>query len=242
MNKEIVIRRAQIYSFLAGAFLYPYENWTEDRDLVANIVQGMGWLLTKPDIPPLTLPDLQAAHRHTFGIAGSLCYETEYGLPHEYRQSQEMADIAGFYRAFGFTLGNEKRERPDHLAVELEFIHILALKEAYALDNGILEHVEICQAAQAEFLQSHLGRWVGLFAQSVAHNLQAQNLPGSVYQTLSQFANAFVQTDAERLGVSLDQASLDSVPHTPFDPDFSCAGCAIAGLGEQGFVRADTIR
>ncbi|MBX3055313.1 MAG: molecular chaperone TorD family protein [Anaerolineae bacterium] len=242
MNKENAIRRAQVYGFLTEAFLYPRENWTEDIALLTEIVQT---LTDNNELPitdyrfPITdyrLPDLQAAHRHTFGIAGSLCYETEYGLPHEYRQSQEMADIAGFYRAFGFNLGGAKRERPDHIAVELEFMHILALKEAYALETGIPEHLEICQAAQARFLQDHVGRWIGLFAQSVAHNA-----PDSPYATLANFAAAFARADVARLGVRLDAPQLSDVQHTPFDPDFSCAECAVAGLGEQGFVRAEMI-
>lgn len=237
MNKENAIRRAQVYGFLAEAFLYPRDNWTEDIGLVTDIVRALGWIDVRLTLPAASFTELQAAFRHTFGIAGSLCYETEYGLPHEYRQSQEMADIAGFYRAFGFNLGGQKRERPDHVAVELEFVHALALKEAYALETGIPEQLEICQAAQGKFLQDHLGRWIGLFAQSVAHNA-----PDSLYAALAQFTADFVQADAERLGISLAQPQLSDVQHTPFDPDFSCADCAVAGMGEQGFIRADTIR
>lgn len=245
MSKENAIRRAQVYGFLAAAFLYPRENWTEDAALAAGIAAATGLPITHFGLQNAAnslrsmltaLPELQAAHRHTFGAAGSLCYETEYGLPHEYRQSQEMADIAGFYRAFGFNLGGAVRERPDHVAVELEFMHALALKEAYALETAVPEHVEICAAAAGKFLQDHLGRWIGLFAQSVAHNA-----PDALYAPLAAFAAAFVQADAERLGVSLDQPALSDVQHTPFDPDFSCADCAVAGLGEQGFIRADTI-
>lgn len=246
MSTENVIRRAQLYGFLAIAFLYPQDNWTEDVGLVADIVAATGLPSTHfglqhivHDLRPLsmTLPALQAAYRHTFGAAGSLAYETEYGLPHEYRQSQEMADIAGFYRAFGFTLGGPVRERPDHIAVELEFMHILALKEAYALDTSLPEQEEICVTAQTKFLQDHLGRWINLFAQSVA-----LNTADSVYKTLAQWTADFVQADAARLGVALSPRPLSDVQHTPFDPDFSCATCAVAGMGEQGFVQADMIQ
>ncbi|MAT99574.1 MAG: hypothetical protein CL608_20720 [Anaerolineaceae bacterium] len=236
MSKENAIRRAQVYGFLAEAFLYPRENWTEDISLVAEIVRSLGWIQVTLEMTPTTSAELQAAHRRTFGTAGSMGYETEYGLPHEYRQSQEMADIAGFYRAFGFNLGGAVRERPDHVAVELEFMHVLALKEAYAFEQDISERVEICVDAQGKFLHDHLGRWVNLLAQSVAHSA-----PGSLYMPLAQFAADFVQADAERLGVTLDQPELADVQHTPFDPDFSCADCSVAGLGEQGFIRADTI-
>jgi putative dimethyl sulfoxide reductase chaperone len=243
MRVENAISRAQIYGFLVDAFLYPGEDWTEDVPLVTGIVQALGWITVRLDLPVVgDLSALQAAHRHTFGMAGSLCYETEYGLPHEYRQSQEMADIAGFYRAFGFNIGGGVRERPDHIAVELEFMHTLALKEAYALEKGTPEQVEICQAAQAKFLEDHLGRWIELYAQAVAHNSVGHNAPDTLFTPLAQFTADFIQTDADRLGVSLPAPKLEQLQHTPYDPDFSCATCEVAGMGEQGFVRADSIR
>lgn len=237
MRTENIIRRAQVYRFLAEAHLFPHENWTEDSDLVVDIVRSLGWKGITLEIPHLSLAELQSAYLLTFGATGSLCYETEYGLPHEYRQSQEMADIAGFYLAFGFKLNGRVRERSDHVAVELEFMHALALKEAYALETNLPELLDICVDAQRKFLQDHLGRWVGLFAESVAHNS-----PGSLYVGLAQFTAAFVQADAEKLGVKLDQLELADIQHTPFDPDFSCATCEVAGLGEQGFIRLSEMK
>ncbi len=233
MELEQNISRALIYGFLANIFTYPQENWTEDVPLllekVATLMECSDWLA----IPPVSLAQLQAAHRHTFGLVGSLCYETEYGLPHEYQQSQQMADVAGFYRAFGFALGDAVRERPDHVAVELEFMHVLALKEAYAWQTGQTDYVEICVDAQQKFLQDHLGRWFGLFTQGVAHNA-----PDSVYVPAAQLAAVFVQADAERLGVPLSRPRLSDVQHTPYDPDFSCATCTLPG---QAIVPLNTL-
>lgn len=242
MSKENAIRRAQLYGFLAEALLYPRQNWAEDENwteemvLVSAIIDQLDFVQEELDISRITLSELQAIHRHTFGAAGSLCYETEYGLPHEYRQSQEMADIAGFYQAFGFKTGGDVPERPDHVAVELEFMHVMALKEAYALESGSTEHVEICVEAQAQFLKDHLGRWIDLFAQSVAHNA-----PDSLFVAVARFASRFIQADAGRLGVDLEQPDLADVEHTPFDPDFSCATCEVPAQ-IQGFVRSDSIR
>jgi putative dimethyl sulfoxide reductase chaperone len=157
-------------------------------------------------------------------------------LPHEYRQSQEMADIAGFYHAFGFQIGGLKRERPDHLAVEFEFMYALALKEAYARANDLPDFLEVVMAAQGKFLQDHLGKWVGLFSQVLAQGLRAQSLrerardwqQGSPYQALSLLASDFVAADSSRLGVSPGSQSLDELKPTPYDIDYSCSGCAVA--------------
>ncbi len=228
-HADTAIRRAQVYAFLAGAVLYPLENWCEDVAHLPAILAELGLQVPAPAIPTSDLAALQAAHRRSFGLAGSLCYETEYGLPHEFRQSQELADISGFYRAFGFRLGGARRERPDHLAVELEFMYALALKQAYALHGGAAAQAQICVDAQMRFLQDHLGRWLELFERSLITN-------GGVepYLSLVHFLTAFVLADAAALGVKWQGETAriaTNIPlqHTPFDPDFSCAGCALAG-------------
>ncbi|MBI3159843.1 MAG: molecular chaperone TorD family protein [Chloroflexi bacterium] len=218
MDNAQALQRAQIYRFLSEAFLYPREDWTMDIPLVNEIASRLNWPEARLDIPPLALEDLQAAHRFAFGAAGSLCYETEYGLPHEYRQSQELADLGGFYRAFGFQMGGSTRERPDHLAVELEFMSVLALKEALACENGSDDHAEICVDAARKFVQDHLGRWFELFRQSLA--LTAGDSP---FARLAEYATAFLKADAARLGAVWQQPDRSAVAATPFDADFSCA-------------------
>jgi DMSO reductase family type II enzyme chaperone len=217
--------RAQLYAFLSVVYLYPHENWSEDAAYIPAVAAMLDFSPVFPEIDATSLGALQAAYRHGFGAAGSLCYETEYGLPHEFRQAQELADISGFYRAFGFTMGGPVRERPDHLAAEVEFMHLLALKEAHARLNGLTNNVSLCVEAQAKFLGEHLGTWVDLFAQSLA--LNSGNGP---YLPLARFTADFVQADAARLGVRLTPRSRKAVKHTPFDPDFSCAACPIVDL------------
>jgi len=222
MNIDTAIPRAQVYRFLADVFLYPTENWLDDLPLLADILRDLNFEIWNLEFGFLELPALQAEHRRAFGLTGSLCYETEVGLPHEFRQSQEMADIAGFYRAFGFNIGGKVRERPDHLSVELEFMHILALKEAYAAQNGVAEHVEICVEAQRKFLQEHLGQWIGLFAESLK-----QSTTDGPYVALARFASTFVLADAGRLGVTVEQRPLAGVKLTPLAPEISCEACPV---------------
>jgi putative dimethyl sulfoxide reductase chaperone len=235
VEAEQAITRAQLYAFLAPIYLYPRDNWSEDIPLAREIAARLSFAPAFPSVEPVELDLLQSEYRKAFGAAGSLAYETEYGLPHEYRQAQELADLNGFYHAFGFALGGEQaqaqlstgtvRERPDHIAVELEFMHLLALKEAHAAATGTVEHRELCAEAQAKFLGEHLGIWVELFAQSLALNTQSR-----VYLALANFTTAFVYADAGRLGVSVTPRNRQDMQHTPFDPDFSCTACPVAEL------------
>ncbi|MFZ5808463.1 MAG: TorD/DmsD family molecular chaperone [Chloroflexota bacterium] len=238
MSTKNALLRAQIYRFLADAFLYPADNWIEDIPLLHPI-------LCKLNLPELAssleavmiapAPDLQALqylHRQTFGLSGSLCYETEYGLPHEFRQSQELADIAGFYRAFGFNLGGQVRERADFIATELEFMAALCLKEAWAIQQDQTDLTEITVEAQKSFLQDHLGQWIEGFTASL--NRLAQLQPPQAenpYLPLSNFTFLFVRADMRALDVSVTSPPLNQLTHTPLAGDLSCSTCPLDTQG-----------
>lgn len=230
---ETPFRRAQVYSFLSHTFLYPEENWLEELPLLAGIWEDLR-IPTAREFRAgawnISLEQLRAEHRLAFGLTGSLCYETESGLPHEYRQSQEMADIAGFYRAFGFQVGGLVRERPDHLSVELEFLYVLCLKEAYAREKGTAEQVEVCQEARAKFLQDHLGQWIGLFAQSLERSTAERSASpeeDSPYLFLARLTEAFIRADADGLGVVIKPRQLAGLQLTPLPADLSCGDCPV---------------
>lgn len=226
MDTNITMRRAQVYRLLCDAFLYPADDWTGDLDSLTEILHELdvrGEDLSKIGI--WELPDLRTEYTRALGVTGALCYETEYGLPHEFRQSQELADLAGFYRAFGFGLGGQVRERPDHVAVELEFMCALALKKAYAASQGLTEEAEICADAERNFLRDHLGRWIGLLAERLA-----QMAPSSPYRRVADFTVGFILADAKRLGVTIEPQLLTQVFPTPSGPDLSCQDCPAAGF------------
>ena len=120
-------------------------------------------------------------------------YETDYLTQEAIAQAQQLSDIAGFYRAFGTEI--EAKERVDHLALELEFLHLLAFKEAKALEEDQPDHLEITRKAQAKFLQEHLGRWVGLFARQLR---QHTNL--AWYRVVGELLEALVARELKAFG------------------------------------------
>jgi len=235
---EDALVRAEAYRLLADALIYPDEAFTARLadGYTAELMECLSALDESADtawlepfehfaraIDGVSLADLQRTHRFAFGVAASAPpYETEYGQPHAFRQSQELADIVGFYRAFGFDVGGGVRERPDYLGVELEFMYLLACKQAYAVAEGLTEAAEVCHDAQRKFLRDHLARWIGVYAR----RLNDQTRGSEVYAALADLAAAFVGEDARRLG--LDRASTtpgDARP-TPPGPSLSCMDCA----------------
>ena len=112
-------------------------------------------------------------------------------------QPHRLADIAAFYRAFGLEAADDADERHDHICLELEFMCVLAAKEAYALEHQLeRELLLLCRDAQKRFLREHLGRWTPAFARRLAR-MADDNPLGAV----ANFTRIFIEAECERFGL-----------------------------------------
>lgn len=152
-------------------------------------------------------------------------YETLYGVTQvDFQQPQILADIAGFYRAFGFRLSPKAAERVDHVAVELEFLHLMAAKEAYALSRGEEEHVRTVREGEAAFLGDHLGRWGGTFGVRLG-----RRAPEGIYGLWGALLADVLEADARHLGLgSLDPMEVAEAAVEPPGP-MECLGAPQGG-------------
>lgn len=82
-------------------------------------------------------------------------------------QPFDIADLNGFYAAFGFALTEKAPSPPDYLGTEAEFLSLLHLKRAIALGRREHERALIVGRAMARFLTEHLGRWTDAFGASL---------------------------------------------------------------------------
>ncbi len=71
-------------------------------------------------------------------------------------------DLVRFYNYFNYKLEEKFAWAPDHLSVELEFMHFLCFREASAETDAVSY-----QLAQIDFSERHLLRWVPALAKSV---------------------------------------------------------------------------
>ncbi len=148
---------------------------------------------------------LAAAYERLFGhtVRGPVPpYETEYGEEALFQKPHDISDIAGFLRAFGLALGTHTRERPDHVAYELEFLAFLARKEAHAIETGDGAMLVVTRSATRSFLKDHLGRFVPSFARRVM-----LRDAGGFYGKLAELSLGLVKLDCARLDTPLG-------PHT----------------------------
>ncbi len=94
-----------------------------------------------------------------------------------------LADIAAFYRAFGFDVARGSSEKADHIVAELQFVALLHVKLARASETGKNEHIETTRRALEAFVTDHLGCWIDGFRERLA-GTTALDLYGRISRTL----------------------------------------------------------
>jgi TorA maturation chaperone TorD len=110
-----------------------------------------------------------------------------------FNRYQRMADVGGFYRAFGYQESGDAHQRPDFIGLELEFMQLLLIKRAYAMEQGWDDKAEACLAAEREFLKEHLAWWVP----AMCDNLRGASTC-AYFKQLSDFLEAFIASEASK--------------------------------------------
>jgi len=141
------------------------------------------------DFRATPVDDLKRAYSSMFEVGSD-------GPPVPVREDLQLGQKAGvreelvrFYEYFGYTLGEKFAWAPDHLSVELEFMHYLTYGEALAVSEDGGDPVSF-QLAQADFIERHLVNWVP----KLQHEVQAQG-PDSLYCRVVSTLNSFLTAD-----------------------------------------------
>lgn len=229
---ERVLARSCVFGLLARALRYP------DGELFAALQSGrwaaevteaarrsgigarspvLDGLRRVGDALPAGLADLQNQHTTLFSSGGACPHqESDYVASHTFQKTDVMADVAGFYRAFGFQVSSVTREMPDFLGTELEFLHVVGVKEAFAGQHGHRAGASVCRRAQRTFLADHLAVWIGRFRERAA-----SAGAGPFYVLLARLAEGFVNAQRVRpRALAMPSAPVADVESSP-----PCSGC-----------------
>lgn len=256
---EVAHARSSVYGLLANTFRYPDqtllktledpERWSVWPSVIRRLDVELGKRLdrvrdqwmdnSRHPSDRFNNGDnkLQDTFVHLFGHAvRGTCplYELEYGRGEIIQQTSILADITGFYSAFGVELTEEGNERPDHVSVECEFMSILSAKEAYAIHHEKdSESLKILCDAQRSFLEDHLARWMPSLARRVD-----EADPDGCYGVIARFAGAFNEAECRRLDINPGSSFLELRPvDSVRDATLSCGPETCASSGESPLVQ-----
>lgn len=143
---------------------------------------------------------LERRYLAVFGhAAGGSCppYEISYGPAEIIQQASQLADIRGFYQAFGLEPRANAHERADHAAMECEFMSVLARRLAHALERGDESGAWVLTDAQRAFLADHAGQWLIAFGARLR-----RSAAGGPYALVGELLQEFIRLDCGHFGVT----------------------------------------
>ena len=204
-NVTAILARAELYGACAHAFDTPQNRGIDDiHDDAGFVKQAIQMLdldeqaattgLGFAEAASLTQPEDVARNYSDLFTTRQQCKldEAEYDKA-IFNRYQRMADVGGFYRAFGFEPSGDAHQRPDFIGLELEFMQLLLIKRAYAMEQGWDDKAEACLDAEKEFLKEHLAWWVP----AMCENLRGASTC-AYFKQLSDFLEAFIASEASR--------------------------------------------
>ncbi|MBM4386968.1 MAG: molecular chaperone TorD family protein [Deltaproteobacteria bacterium] len=170
-----LLSEAALYRFFSLCFQYPRKGLSDEM-LAVRGETGNNEL----PLPPSD-ETLEDEYHYILGSGGccSPC-ESEHSGDRLGGKGRIMADVAGFYRAFGFIPDIETKSPVDDIAVELSFLSFSTFKEAYARYQGKEEEAGLCAEAKRKFMKEHLLIWIGSFSGKLK-----ESAPESFYAKIS---------------------------------------------------------
>ncbi|MCK5522814.1 MAG: molecular chaperone TorD family protein [Thiomargarita sp.] len=127
-----------------------------------------------------------------------------------------LADITGFYHAFGFKLSEEATEKADHLTGELEFVAMLLVMLAQTQDEEALRTIH---HALNSFSFDHIGEWLPMFCERLT---EATSLP--FYQHLAKLLQGVWNEVVAINSLPIPEGEMMELPEdegTPYECDMA---------------------
>lgn len=197
------IARATAYKLLAECYYAPTERLRQDVKRLACCLEAMGSpayeTVGRMDAAVLggeSLEELAIDYSRLF-VGPFALLAPPFGSIYLEQDRRLMADstqaVERHYREAGLELAEGFNGTPDHIAAELEFMHVLVIQALDALSRGDLDGAQRCDQKQGAFLESHLAAWVPEFSSSVQEHAGTR-----FYQGLAAATRMFIQGEIDR--------------------------------------------
>jgi len=194
--------RSRLYDLLARAFAVPdppFHQAVHEGTFAAQVWENLAALPYE-----FALTDGEAVRQQLGSAPSHRELQSEYirlfdvGTPRppcplyggEYKKGRKgvMEELIRFYNYFGLHPSPRSRDMPDHITIELEFMHFLTFREVAALHHG--QDRTSYLRAERDFLERQLCAWVP----RLGERLRRQQ-PHPFYAALVRLIEAFLTAD-----------------------------------------------
>jgi TorA maturation chaperone TorD len=204
MSKNLLVQQGDCCKLLAACFYEP----EKELFLQEKLCENLAALLAADDchaaakaaramhtsLEAADEEELKSAHAGLF-IGPFELGAPPYGSIYLENTRRVMGDstvaVQKLYRAAGLSL--EVPEAPDHIALELEFIHFLIMGEAEAVARNDRDEATAFAAMQSHFLRNFLAPWVPEFCAAIRKETAT-----GFYTSLADCLEGFIAVLARR--------------------------------------------
>lgn len=167
------------------------KNVDEGHRLIATYLSGI-WDNT---VTELAADYMRVFFGHGYsGHSAAYPFESVYASEKRLLMADARDEVLALYRAAGLDKNPSWKESEDHVALELEYMQVLAQRTVESMCAGEGRRTDKLLKSQRNFLEDHLGAWIPLLAADMRKYAQT-----GFYQGLSHLAEGFVETDGEML-------------------------------------------
>ncbi len=216
--------RSTIYRMLSLVFRYPAQEIFElykSGEFLSELFDGMTSIPhlegivdeeaglvdeVRKDLKGMTFRDFEVAYTQTFDVGAPEPPCPPYEGLHRkgVERTGLMIEVSEFYKHFGLNMNQEegKRDLPDNLSAELEFLHFLTFKEAQAREEGAGDLLKGYVLAQKDFLERHMINWLPDFSDKLG---KSSRLP--FFADLGRIASRIVLSEFVFVGALLKDSA-----------------------------------
>ena len=183
-------QRAGAYKFLSGCYYLPDEELFQKVTDIAQTDQSFAELASC--ISGLELESLKIDYTRLF-VGPFKLLAPPYGsiyLETSMIMGESTIDVRNWYEKEGLDI--VINDAPDHIAMELEFMYYLIVKQIEANSDANPQITQSYLEKQHLFLQRHLARWLPKFVENVQENAQTK-----FYGKLARLTNILAQRDLD---------------------------------------------
>ncbi len=207
-DPEKATAREDLCRFLAACYYQPSADFTEERlfdsmlstahrldPKLAQVAGNLKQDFAAQDLQTLLVdytqlflgPPQPLANPHgSFWLSGQTMLWQEATLA-----------VLRLYEEAGFDLDDEFQEVPDHVAVELEFLYLLTLRQNEARGAGLTDVLHDWEQLERVFLAKHLGAWIGPFTAAVKTSAQT-----AFYRNLAELSERFLLWEEAQISLA----------------------------------------
>lgn len=208
-STDLALARKNMYGFLSRIFLSePTMEIVEkvrNPEFLSNLSDmefygALGHFNTFSEGFNGDIDNLAADYSKLFIIPDKKYYVTPYEsvfLTGMLSQAPTMK-VKRIYDKNGLEISQDFDDFPDHIGIELEYMHFLCNTEAENWNSNRIEELKKCLTNEKEFLEKHLGVWVRNLGEKILNKSE-----NDFYKGIAELLTAFIEYDKKIVNESI---------------------------------------